>query len=78
MKFTFTEEQSSCFASVDVNGQEVEINFRSNPDKTYNFVTENEDVLISYLQNPTGSIGQTYHKWVNDQILIPAEQLAAV
>jgi hypothetical protein len=78
MNFVFTEEQSSAIASVSIDGQEVSISFRSNPDKTYSFVTEQEDVLVNYLQNPTGSIGQTYHQWVNQQILIPAEQLAAV
>lgn len=78
MNFVFTESQSSAIASVNIDGQEVSISFRSNPDKTYSFVTEQEDVLVNYLQNPTGSIGQTYHQWVNQQILIPAEQLAAV
>lgn len=78
MNFTFTEQQSSCIASVDVEGQEVSITFQSNLDKTYTFVTEDEDVIIEYLQNPTGSIGQTYRRWVAERMLIPADQLAAV
>ena len=78
MNFTFTESQSSAIASANVKGQEVSISFRSNPSKVYTFVTEYEDQLVAYLKNPTGSIGQTYHRWVAEQMLIPTEQLAAV
>lgn len=78
MNFTFTEQQSSCIASVDVEGQEVSITFHRDLNKTYTFVTEDEDVIIEYLQNPTGSIGQTYRRWVAENMLIPADQLAAV
>lgn len=78
MNFTFTESQSSAIASVSIDGQEVSISFRSNPNNVYTFVTENEDQLISYLQNPTGSIGQTYHQWISSKMLIPSEELAAV
>lgn len=78
MTFTFTEQQSSCIASVSVDGQEVSITFQSNLDKVYTFVTESEDVIVNYLQTPSGSIGQTYHRWVAERMLIPAEELAAV
>jgi hypothetical protein len=78
MTFTFTEQQSSCIASVDVEGQEVSITFQSNLDKVYTFVTESEDAIVNYLQNPSGSIGQTYRRWVAESMLIPADQLAAV
>lgn len=78
MTFTFTEQQSSCIASVSVDGQEVSITFQSNLDKVYTFVTESEDVIVNYLQNPNGSIGQTYRRWVAERMLIPAEELAAV
>jgi hypothetical protein len=78
MTFTFTSAQSSCIASVDVNGQEVAISFQSNPEKVYTFFTESEDAIVNYLQNPSGSIGQTYRRWVSEQMLIPAESLAAV
>lgn len=78
MIFNFTESQSSCIASVDVNGQEVAITFQTNPEKVYNFVTESADVIVNYLQNPSGSIGQTYRRWVAEQMLTPADQLATV
>lgn len=78
MIFNFTQSQSSCVASVEVNGQEVSITFQSNPEKVYTFFTESEDAIVNYLQNPSGSIGQTYRRWVSEQILIPADQLAAV
>ena len=78
MTFTFTQSESSCIASVDVNGQEVAITFQSNPEKVYTFFTESEDAIVNYLQDPSGSIGQTYRRWVSEQMLIPADQLAAV
>ena len=78
MTFTFTSAQSSCINSVIVNGQEVAISFQSNPEKVYSFFTESEDAIVNYLQNPSGSIGQTYRRWVAEQMLIPAEELAAV
>lgn len=78
MTFNFTSAQSSCIASVNVNGQEVAITFQSNPEKVYTFFTESEDVIVNYLQDPSGSIGQTYRRWVAEQMLIPADQLAAV
>lgn len=78
MVFNFTQSQSSCIASVDVNGQEVMISFQSNPEKVYTFFTENELEIVKYLQNPSGSVGQTYRRWVAENLLIPAEQLAAV
>lgn len=78
MQFTFTQSQSSCIASVEVNDQEVMISFQSNPEKVYTFFTESEDAIVNYLQNPSGSIGQTFRRWVSEQLLIPAEHLAAV
>jgi hypothetical protein len=78
MTFNFTSAQSSCIASVSVDGQEVSISFQSNPEKVYSFFTESEDVIVDYLQNPNGSIGQTYRRWVAEQMLIPAAELAAV
>ena len=77
MNFTFTEQQSSCIASVDVEGQEVSITFQSNLDKVYTFVTESEDVIVNYLQNPSGSIGQSYRRWVAERMLIPTTELVA-
>ena len=78
MLFNFTEQQSSCIASVELDGQEVSITFQSNLDKVYSFVTESEDAIANYLQSPSGSIGQTYRRWVAERMLIPADQLAAV
>ena len=78
MTFTFTEQQSTCIASVELDGQEVNITFQGNLDKVYSFVTESEDAIANYLQNPSGSIGQTYRRWVAERMLIPADQLAAV
>jgi len=78
MTFTFTSAQSSCISSVDVNGQEVAISFQSNPSKSYDFVTESEDVIVDFLQNPGDvSIGKMYQMWVKEQILIPADSLVA-
>jgi hypothetical protein len=76
--FNFTQQQSSCINSVTVNGQEVTITFQSNPEKVYSFFTESEDVIVDYLQNPNGSIGQNYRRWVAERMLVPADQLAAV
>jgi hypothetical protein len=76
--FNFTLAQSSCIASVSVDGQEVSITFQSNPEKVYSFFTESEDVIVDYLQNPSGSIGQNYRRWVAERMLVPADQLAAV
>jgi len=79
MTFNFTSAQSSCINSVTVNGQEVAITFQSNPSKSYDFVTENEDQIVDFLQNHgDASIGQTYQMWVKEQILIPATELAVV
>ena len=79
MTFSFTQSQSACIAAVDVNGQEVAISFQSNPEKVYTFFTESEDAIVDFLQNPGDvSIGKMYRNWVAEQILIPAEQLAAV
>jgi hypothetical protein len=78
MLFTFTEQQSSCIASVKIDGQEVNITFQSNLDEVYTFFTESEDAIANYLQSPSGSIGQTYHRWVAERMLVPADQLAAV
>jgi hypothetical protein len=78
MVFNFTQSQSTCIASVDVNGQEVSISFQSNPEKVYSFFTENELAIVNYLQNPSGSIGKMYRNWVAENVLIPADQLAAV
>jgi hypothetical protein len=78
MLFTFTESQSSAIASVEIDGQDVKVSFRSNPDAVYNFVTDDEQELISFLSNPEASIGQTYHRWIREQVLIPVEALAAV
>ena len=78
MNFTFTEQQSSCIASVDVEGQEVSITFQSDLNAVYTFVTESEDAIVAYLQNPSGSIGKTYHRWIAERMLIPEVELAAV
>jgi len=79
MTFTFTPAQSSCIASVDVNGQEVVISFQSNPEKVYTFFTESEDQIVDFLQNHGDvSIGKMYRAWIAEQVLIPADQLAAV
>jgi hypothetical protein len=79
MKFNFTAEQSSAIAQVNIEGQEVVIRFRSNPDQEYTFVTENEDAMMEFLSNPGDqSVGQTYHRWIKEQVLIPTAALAAV
>ena len=78
MTFTFTEQQSSCIASVSVDGQEVSITFQSNLDKVYTFVTESEDAIVNFLSNPGDvSIGKMYRAWVAENVLIPAESLVA-
>lgn len=76
MIFNFPE--SSCYSSVEVNEQEVKISFQSNPEKVYTFFTDDAETVVEYLQNPVGSVGQNHHRWIAEQILIPAEQLAAV
>jgi hypothetical protein len=74
--FNFTQQQSSCINSVTVNGQEVTITFQSNPSKSYDFVTENEDQIVDFLQNHGDvSIGKMYRAWVAENVLIPAENL---
>jgi hypothetical protein len=79
MQFNFTAEQSSAIAQVNIEGQEVVIRFRSNPDNEYTFVTENEDAMMEFLSNPGDqSVGQTYHRWIKEQVLIPTAALAAV
>lgn len=79
MNFTFTEQQSSCISSVNLEDQEVTISFQSNPEKSYSFVTENEDEIVDFLQNPgDASIGKMYRTWIAERMLIPADQLAAV
>lgn len=78
MQCNFTESQSSAIAQVSINGQDVVINFRSNPDQEYTFVTENEDVLVEFLSNPGDqSIGKMYHQWVSQNVLIPTAALVA-
>ena len=78
MNFSFTESQSSAIAQVNVDGQEIMIRFRNNSDQEYTFVTDNEDQLVEFLQNPgTQSIGQMYHRWVKEQVLIATEALVA-
>jgi hypothetical protein len=78
MQFNFTAEQSDCLAQVNIEGQEVVIRFQSNPDQEYNFVTESEDAIVQFLSNPGDqSIGRTYHRWVKEQMLIPADSLVA-
>jgi len=79
MNFIFSESQSSAIAQVNIEGQEVVIRFRSNPDQEYTFVTENEDAMVQFLSNPGDqSVGQTYHRWIKEQVLIPTAALAAV
>jgi hypothetical protein len=79
MNFSFSESQSSAIAQVNIEGQEVVIRFRSNPDNEYTFVTENEDAMMEFLSNPGDqSVGQTYHRWIKEQVLIPTAALAAV
>jgi hypothetical protein len=79
MQFNFTAEQSNAIAQVNIEGQEVVIRFRSNPEAQYTFVTENEDAMMEFLSNPGDqSIGQTYHRWIKEQVLIPTAALAAV
>jgi hypothetical protein len=79
MNFSFSESQSSAIAQVNIEGQEVVIRFRSNPDQEYTFVTENEDAMMEFLSNPGDqSVGQTYHRWIKEQVLIPTAALAAV
>jgi hypothetical protein len=79
MQFNFTAEQSNAIAQVNIEGQEVVIRFRSNPDQEYTFVTENEDAMVQFLSNPGDqSVGQTYHRWIKEQVLIPTAALAAV
>lgn len=76
---SYPVSESSAIASIELNGQDVSIIFQSNLDKEYNFVTENEDQIVEFLTNRTDeSIGQMYHRWVNENVLIPVEALAAV
>jgi hypothetical protein len=78
MQFTFTETQSSAIASATIDGQNVSISFHSNPERVYSYVTEQEDMISNFFQNPgDDSIGQTYRQWVDQNILIPTESLSA-
>lgn len=78
MQFTFTEAQSSAIASATIEGQNVSISFRSNPERVYSFVTEQEETIANFLENPgTESIGKTYQNWLKQNVLIPTEDLVA-
>ncbi len=78
MNFIFSESQSNAIAQVNIEGQEVVIRFRSNPDQEYTFVSDDSDAMVEFLSNPGDqSIGQTYHRWVKEQMLIPTAELTA-
>jgi hypothetical protein len=78
MQFNFTAEQSNAIAQVNIEGQEVVIRFRSNPDQEYTFVSDDSAAIVQFLSNPGDqSIGQTYHRWVKEQMLIPTAALTA-
>jgi hypothetical protein len=79
MQFNFTAEQSNAIAQVNIEGQEVVICFRSNPDQEYTFVSDDSDTMVEFLSNPGDqSIGKMYHRWVSEQMLIPTAALTAV
>jgi hypothetical protein len=79
MQFNFTAEQSNAIARVCVDDQEIAIRFRSNPDQEYTFVSDDSDAIVQFLSNPGDqSIGQMYHRWVKEQMLIPTAALTAV
>ncbi len=78
MQFNFTAEQSNAIAQVNIEGQEIAIRFRSNPEQEYTFVSDDSDAIAQFLSNPGDqSIGQMYHRWVKEQILIPTAALTA-
>ncbi len=79
MQFNFTAEQSNAIAQVCVDDQEIAIRFRSNPEQEYTFVSDDSDAIVQFLSNPGDqSIGQMYHRWVREQVLIPTAALTAV
>ncbi len=79
MNFIFSESQSNAIARVCVDDQEIAIRFRSNPDQEYTFVSDDSDAMVQFLSNPGDqSIGQMYHRWIKEQILIPTAALTAV
>jgi hypothetical protein len=67
---------SSAISSIGLSGNDITIVFQSS-EKVYNFTTETPEIVESFLENPQGSVGQTYRKWVAEDV-IHAVELAAV
>ena len=82
--FEFTREQSSAIAAIEINENEVNISYQSNPDRSYTFTASNsiiaeieeraEKVLLN---TPMLSMGRFIAELVKSGDLVQVE-LAAV
>ena len=82
--FEFTREQSSAIAAIEINENEVNISYQSNPDRSYTFtasdsiIAEIEERAAKVLMNaPMLSIGRFIAELIKDGDLKQIE-LAAV
>lgn len=82
--FEFTREQSSAIAAIEINENEVNISYQSNPDRSYTFtasdsiIAEIEERAAKVLMNaPMLSIGRFIAELVKSGDLVQVE-LAAV
>ena len=82
--FEFTREQSSAIAAIEINENEVNISYQSNPDRSYTFtasdsiIAEIEERAAQVIMNaPMLSIGRFIAELVKSGDLVQVE-LAAV
>lgn len=64
---------SSAIRSILVEGNAISVIFTSG-DTVYNFISNEPEVVESFLKNPEGSVGKTYRQWVADGIITAVEQ----
>lgn len=67
---------SSSIRSIQLVDNDVTVVYTSS-DRKYSFTTTSPEVVEEYLENPTGSVGQTCNRWVSEGVL-KAVQMAAV
>ena len=81
--FTFTREQSSAIAAIEINENEVNISYQSNPERMYTFtasediITEIEERAAKVLMNvPMLSMGRFISEIIKDGNLKQVELTA--
>ena len=81
--FTFTREQSSAIAAIEINENEVNISYQSNPERMYTFtasediITETEERAAKVLMNvPMLSMGRFISEIIKDGNLKQVELTA--